>query len=50
MEEESEETASKAGLDEAGPAEEPEARPVDPLIVQFDKDDGWWWNMEDFVQ
>ena len=53
-EEESEETVlemrSEAGLDEVGPAVEPEARPVDPLIVQFGEDDDWWRNMVDFVQ
>ena len=44
------ETRPEVGLDEVGPAEEPEARPVDPLIAQFGEDDGWWQNMVDFVR
>ena len=40
----------RRGLDEAGPAEVPEAGPVDPFIVQFGEDDGWWRNMVDFVR
>ena len=53
LEEESEETVLEmrfeAGLDEAGPVVEPEARPVNPLIALFGEDDDWWQNMVDFV-
>ena len=53
-EEESEEMVSEmrseVGLGEAGPVVEPEVRPVDPLIVQFGEDDGWWRKMVDFVR
>ena len=52
--EDSEETVSErrpeVGLDEAGPTGVPEARPVDPFLVQFGEDDGWWRNMVDFVR
>ena len=44
------ETRPEVGLDEAGPVEVPEARPIDPFIVQFGEDDGWWWNMVDFFR
>ena len=44
------ETRPEVGLDEAGPTEVPEARPVDPFLAQFGEDDSWWWNMVNFVQ
>ena len=40
----------EVGLDEARPAEVPEAGPVGPFIVQFGEDDGWWRNMVDFIR
>ena len=44
------ETRPEVSLDEAGPVEVPEVRPVDPFIAQFGENDGWWRNMVDFVQ
>ena len=43
-------TLCKVGLDKAGSTEEPEARPVTPLIAQFGEDDSWWRKMVDFVR
>ena len=44
------ETRPEVGLDEAGPTEVLRARLVDPFLVQFGEDDGWWRNMVDFVR
>ena len=44
------ETRPEVGLDKVGPTEVPEVGLGDPFIAQFGEDDGWWWNMVDFVR